>query len=213
MLHPVADAPVLQEEVSADDAVFKSAGNEGAQGGPFDLHPRHAQLAEDEHPVEEHVDKEGPDGGIEGHLHETHVPQHQGEGESQAVEEVAGHYPAHIAFSGFDDALVGGIDAHDALRRDQGGQGEQGAQNERQPQHDGDALAQVFLVLHAPEAGDQHAGSHAQAHAEDLIDVDKLVGQGGGAQLRFPHAAQHDGVHHVDADGDEALEGDGDGDL
>ena len=42
-----------------------------------------------------------------------------------------------------------------------------------------------------------------------MIDIDKLIGQRSGRQLLLSQRAYHDRVQHVDADRDQALQGDG----
>ena len=45
-----------------------------------------------------------------------------------------------------------------------------------------------------------------------MEQCDELICQGGGGQSHLVQAAQHDGVHHIHAHGDELLQGDGYGD-
>ena len=51
----VGNLLVFRPEIAADHGCFKQAADQRAQGRAADLKPRHAQLAEDENPVEEDV--------------------------------------------------------------------------------------------------------------------------------------------------------------
>lgn len=66
-----------------------------------------------------------------------------------------------------------------------------------------------LILPHPPVSGHQHRSPHAQPHAENMIDGDKLVGQGGRRQGLLRQSAHHNGIQHVDAYGNQTLQRDG----
>ena len=120
---PVGDLFVLEEEIAADEYQLKHPGDQRAQRGPGDFHARRAQMAEDEHPVEEDVDEEGEDGAEQRDFHLPHAAQHDGARQRQADAEIRGDQPAQVHHAVAYDVRFRGIDAHDHGRGDDGRQG------------------------------------------------------------------------------------------
>ena len=60
----------------------------------------------------------------------------------------------------------------------------------------------------AVKAGNKDGGAHGEPHAEDMIGVDKGIRKGNGRKLILADQPDHDRIHHVDADRDQALRSD-----
>lgn len=79
-------------------------------------------------------------------------------------------------------------------------------------QHQGYGLFQRSNILHSPESWGQHAGSHGDSHTANLVYIHKLISQSRSRKRGFPKLSHHDGIGHIDTDGDHALQGNRNGD-
>ena len=149
-----------------------------------------------------------------GDLDLSDASQDDGAGEREAHAVVGGDHPAEVGRAvGDGGGVIGCVDGHDPFGRGDGDNGESSGEDEEEAEHNGNGLFEGGDVLHAPEAGGEDIRTHADAHTADLEEGDELSGEGGGGELCVAHGAEHNGVHEVDADGDELLERDGNGDL
>ena len=205
MPEAVADLFVSQEEMSADEEQFEQPGNQRAQGSPCDFHPRRAEMAEDEHPVKENIDKEGKDGASQRDADLPDASKHNRTGQGQADAEIGGKQPAQIDDAVIHNFLFRGIHAHDHGRGEQRGQGKDHREPDHQAEHDRHRFAEGFQLLHAPVAGCEHGSAHAQSHAEDLKQINELSAQRRSRKLGIPHGTEHHGIHQVDAHRDQLL--------
>ena len=132
-----------------------------------------------------------------------------GTGEGKTDAQIGGQEPEKVGAAVIHNLLDRGIHAHDKPRGAHGKQRKGQGEAEHQPEHDRDRLLQGIQLLHAPVARGEHGSAHAQAHAEDLKQVDELAAQGGSGELGVAHGAEHDGVHQVHTDGNQLLRGNG----
>ena len=101
---------------------------------------------------------------------------------------------------------------HDLHREQPPQHGEQRRRAQGEAQAEGEDLPDAQHVPLAPVLGDEHRRAAGQPEAGDVEDDEQLAPQIGGGDGRVAQLAQHDDVHHVHAQVDDVLDGDGQGD-
>lgn len=91
-------------------------------------------------------------------------------------------------------------------------QSEQAAHHQHHPQCEREDLADAQHVPLAPVLGNQHRRAAGQAEAHHVQNGEQLAAQVGRGNGHVAQLAQHDGVHHVHAQADHILQGNGNGD-
>ena len=208
VLDPETDDLVLKEQISADHGEFEQAGDQCAHSRTGDTHLGHPQLAEDKGVIRANIDEESRDRRDQRDLGFADGPQYDRCRQGQAKQEIRHHRPFQVLHAFLDDRLLRCVDPHDRLRRDQRKEREKRRDGDGKAQHDGYAFLHVQLVLHAEVTGNQDGRAHRQAHTQDMIDIDESIGERNRGKRRLSDLADHDGVHHVNADGDQTLRGD-----
>ena len=105
----------------------------------------------------------------------------------------------------FDNFRLGGKEAHDGIGEEPGHKSKNQACQSRYADAQIQGLTGPFQLPRPPELSHQHAAAADDAHAQNVVQGIKSVGQGTGGQLNFAETAQHDGIHHVDAHVDSLL--------
>ena len=215
MLYAETDGLILEEQIPADHACLKHSGNQRSQRSTCNAHPWHAQLAEDKGIISHNIHKKCSHGHIQWHSYLTHAAQNNGTDERQSQEEISDNGISEINGSQRNNRLFRSVHAHDRIGYCKSGNGKQKRQSQRQPHHNADGpfqgLSRLFRLglPHSPIPGYHHRGPHAQTHTENMIDIDKLVGQRSGGKLHLSQSSNHDGIQHIHPDGNQTLEGNG----
>ena len=203
--------PLVGEGVGHSDAELQNTGEQGGEGGA--LHPQGggAQVAEDEHPVEEGVGGHG--GGKDDHaqfgvLHGAVGPHiHAGE----AVKEVGGSHNAGVAGGQGDQLLIVGEQSHELGGEKAHDDGKQSGNSSCHIAADADDPVDGVGVLLAPELADEHRGAALQAEDHQLDDKYRQVGLRNGGQRGLAQRTHHKGIHQPQQGGTQVLQQDGQG--
>ena len=212
VLHPIADAFFHKQKAAENDGAFHRPADEGAQRRTGHAHGGRAEFAENKDVVGPHVHKKGGNAGQQRQTGLAHAAQHQRGGQRKAGEPVGGDRPEKIHGAQLQQRGLGGVQGQNGAGHGQRCQRKAGGNDKAEPQHDGDGLLQAGHIALAPEPGGEHRRAHAHAHAADLKQRDELVRQRHRAERLFPQPPHHDGVHHVHAHGNHALQRNGNGD-
>lgn len=204
------EAPVGQGVGEHDDEL-QHAGGQGSHRRAHHAQGGSAQVAEDEHPVEEGVGQHGhaeDDHAQLGVLHGA-VGAHVHTGE--AVENIGEAHDAGVLSRQGYQLLVVGEKAHQLLRQEEhdGGKGQGDGPRHIAAQAD-DPVDGLGVPL-APELADEDGGAALESENDQLDDEDGDVGHQHGGQGGFPQGTHHEGVDQPQQGGAQILEQDGQG--
>ena len=148
---PEAQALVDEEDIDADDHEFKQPRRQRRNGRALDAERGRAEIAEDQHPVEEYVCGERRE--VDHHRYFYNLDRAQaaykGVAESEGKIGVAEY--AQIFGAAFDHGRAVGVQAHDVLGEQQHGQPQNNRDENHRFEHNGeyDAHAGVVFFSHS----------------------------------------------------------------
>ena len=200
---------LVQQGPAYSDGAGQHPGQQGGQGRALLRQPWGAQVAEDEHPVEEGIAGHGgaqddqPPAGV------AHGPVDADVDLDEAVEEIG---PAH------DPGVPGGGGHHGGVAAEQAHElGGQEAHDEGEGEADGPGGVHADAhhpvdgphVPLAPVLADEDGGAALDAEHHQLNHKNGDVGQSDAGQGALPHGAHHKGVHQAKGIGDKVLQQNG----
>ena len=205
---------ISEKEITADHPRLKQPGNQRSNSRTGNLHSRHPEFTKYKSIVGSQVHEKGSHRYIQRHLHLSHTAQRDRTDQRKTQKEISNDRISEIDRSHGDDRRIRRIHPHDHGGNRQGRHCKQQCKPYGQPHHKTDRLFQRkggflrFALLHTPITRHQHRCPHPQPHAENMIDIDKLIGQRRCRQFLLSQRPHHDRVQHVDANRDQALERD-----
>ena len=187
-------------------------GDHRGQGRAPHAHGGEAQMPEDQHIVEAHVDKDGDDGAIEGDAHPLRAAQQGRHGHAQHHEGIVEAHDAQILHAYLLQGLFIRIQAHHRPRAEGG----QAAENDGHGHHaaEGQAVGTVdaVVVLGPPVLGDEEHAPADEAPVAAEHQGGELGAEAHGPQLGLAQGGDHHGVHHAAGGGQQVLQSHRNGD-
>ena len=188
--------PAADGGIHAQHRDLERAADERGNGCARAAEHGRAELAVDEHPVEEDVQRAGHG---EQHGAEAGIFRAALGGDVHAAdggEEIRKADVARVRRAGRDEVGIVGEHAHDLLRDAERRDGEQARDRRGHEQRDAHHAVDGLLIAAAVVLRHEHA--HAALHAEDhqLHDVKRTVGHRHGGERRLAEHADHERVGH-----------------
>lgn len=188
--------PAADTGIHAQHRDLERAADERGNGCARAAEHGRAELAVDEHPVEEDVQRAGHG---EQHGAEAGIFRAALGGDVHAAdggEEIRKADVARVRCAGRDEVGVVGEHAHDLLRDAECRDGEQARDRRGNKERDAHDAVDGLLIAAAVVLRHEHA--HAALHAEDhqLHDVKRTVGHRHGGERRLAEHADHERVGH-----------------